>query len=375
MRTGNLIVRSLLFCALAAACIAAQTQTAKAPPKTSGKAKVNVPARPNAALFQGEQGNQKTEVSFNPSTRMVTLKMLVQDPNGYFIPNIRRENFAVYEDGVRQRNATVDIEHSPVTLAVLLEWGGRYLPVSKALGDQIPRATRQIFDELGPHDKIAVFRYAGKVEKLADFSADRQTLNGLFAAISRPEFSERNFYDALISTVDFMKNVQGRKAIVVISSGVDTFSKATWQDALDAARNGGTPIYALDIGPALRNSLAYSGVDQTGPYARIDWKGAESRLQQIAQASGGRMYPVQMTFNLASAYDDMMENLRLRYVISYKSTAAPNATSARSIRVDLIDPETGGPLQIVDSNGKTVSSRLSFEAGYTPSIAAVSESR
>src|SRR6185503_5403509 len=119
----------------------------------------------------------------DPTTRMVTLKMLVQDPNGYFIPNIRRDNFAVYEDGVRQHNATVEIEHSPVTLAVLLEWGGRYLPMSRALGDQIPRAARAILDELGQHDKIAIFRYAGRVDRMADFSAGHDTLDGLFVGL------------------------------------------------------------------------------------------------------------------------------------------------------------------------------------------------
>jgi hypothetical protein len=52
--------------------------------------------------------------------------MLVQDPSGYFIPNIRRENFVVYENGFRQQNATVEIEHSPVAMGILLEYGGRY---------------------------------------------------------------------------------------------------------------------------------------------------------------------------------------------------------------------------------------------------------
>jgi VWFA-related protein len=326
-------------------------------------------------LFQGSQGSQKTDVSYDPSTRKVTLKMRAQDPSGHFIPNIRRQNFAIYENGVRQKNATVEIEHSPITLAVLLEWGGRYLPVSKALGDQVPRAARQLLEELGQRDRIAIFRYAGRVERMADFSAGHDTLGSLFAGLSRPEFSELNFYDALISTVGLMKNVPGRKAILVISSGVDTFSKANDRDALAAARDGGTPVYALDIAPALRNSLAYSMAGESGPYARIDWKGAESALQRIAQASGGRMYPVQSTFNLASVYDDIMENLRLRYVITYKSGAAPGDAAPRSIRVELIDPETGGPLEIVDANGKAISSRLSFETGYTPSIAAVSDSR
>src|SRR5690349_18784186 len=67
-----------------------------------------------------EQGRAKSEISFDPASGEVTVKMLVQDPNGYFIPNIRRDNFAVYENGVRQTNAMVGIEHSPVSLALLM---------------------------------------------------------------------------------------------------------------------------------------------------------------------------------------------------------------------------------------------------------------
>ena len=87
-------------------------------------AQVQVPNRPTSPLFNSTQGKQKTEIRFDPATGMVTLKLLVQDPNGYFIPNLRRDNFLVYENGVRQQNATVDIEHAPVTLAVLMEFGG-----------------------------------------------------------------------------------------------------------------------------------------------------------------------------------------------------------------------------------------------------------
>ena len=85
---------------------------------------IGVPNRASAPLFKGEQGKQRTEIHFDPATGRVTIKLLVQDPNGYFIPNIRRENFVVYEDGVRQTNATVDIEHAAVSLGSLLEYGG-----------------------------------------------------------------------------------------------------------------------------------------------------------------------------------------------------------------------------------------------------------
>jgi len=200
------------------------------------RAQIQIPNRPPRSLFQGEQGSQKTEISFDPATQLVTVKMLVQDPNGYFIPNIRRDNFVVYEDGIRQHNATVEIEHSPVSVAMLLEWGGRYSAFNKALAEDVPRVAYQMLDELGRQDKIAIFRYGDRLERLADFSRGHEVLEELLTDFDRPEFSELNFYDALISTLNYMKPVSGRKAVVLISSGVDTFSKTRYEDVLRAAR-------------------------------------------------------------------------------------------------------------------------------------------
>ncbi|HLH37775.1 MAG TPA: VWA domain-containing protein [Bryobacteraceae bacterium] len=377
MRAKNLLRHSFLAVLSIAFSFAARAQDFGASTSTDGKGSVesrsvvHVPNRPSTPLFQGEQGKQRTEFHFDPATQTVTIKMVVQDSNGYFIPNLRRDNFAVFENGVREQNATVEIEHAPVSLAVLMEWGGRYLALNKALNDQVPRAAHQLLDELGPQDKIALFRYGDRVDQIADFSTGREALNGLFTGLPKPEFSELNFYDALLSTVNFMKGVPGRKAIVVISSGVDTFSKAKYEDALAAARSGGTPIYVIDIGPALRSSVDYSSA-KSGPYARIDWKRAESQLQELAQASGGRLYSTDSTFDLLGVYDDLMENLRVRYVITYKSTSNGGSDSARSVRVELIDPASGGPIEIVDADGKPVRSHLSFETSYVPAGAAIS---
>src|SRR5579883_1411821 len=120
---------------------------------------VQVPNRPAAALFEGAQGKQRTEIHFDASSGMVTVKMLVQDSNGYFIPNIRRENFVVYENGVRQHNATVEVEHSPVSMGILLEHGGRWEALDKALGDEVSQAAHAFLDEIGKNDKIAVWKY------------------------------------------------------------------------------------------------------------------------------------------------------------------------------------------------------------------------
>jgi hypothetical protein len=75
---------------------------------------------------------------------MVTIKMLVQDRNGYFIPNLRRDNFVVYENGVRQQNANVEIEHAPASLGLLMEFGGRSPGMNRELGQEVSRASRQL---------------------------------------------------------------------------------------------------------------------------------------------------------------------------------------------------------------------------------------
>ena len=106
----SVLVRGVCTSALCLAALSAQalspgnSQTRRPTAKTG---QVQVPDRPASSLFQGTQGKQRTETHFDPSTGMVTVKMLVQDPNCYFIPNIRRENFVVYENGARQQNATV----------------------------------------------------------------------------------------------------------------------------------------------------------------------------------------------------------------------------------------------------------------------------
>src|SRR2546428_9401696 len=98
----------------------------------SASAQVAVPNRPSKPLFQGQQGEQRSsEISFDPTTRTVTMKLSVQDPHGYFLPNLRRNNFVVFEDGVQQQNVTLEIEHAPITLAVLIEMGGRSQQLSK----------------------------------------------------------------------------------------------------------------------------------------------------------------------------------------------------------------------------------------------------
>ena len=260
---------------------ALQTQTTSTE-KSGQSSEVAVPSRPAKPLYEGQPGEQGSEIEFTPASRIVTMKLMVDDPNGYFRPNIRRENFAVYEDGVRQKNVTVEVDHSPVSVALLMEFGGRYHELTKILGEDVATAGRQLLDVLEHDDKIAVFKYDANVETLVDFNQSHDVLDSVFNRLTTPGFSEANFYDALLGTLDRMKNIPGRKAIIVISSGIDTFSKTTYQEVLQAARVSSTPIYSIGLGRLMQQEAFIYG--DKAPFARIDWNGAERQLEELAKS-------------------------------------------------------------------------------------------
>jgi VWFA-related protein len=337
-------------------------------PTASGNARgpgeVTVPARPAEPLYKGQQGEQKSEIDFAPPTRLVTVKLQVEDPSGYFLPNLRRENFAVYEDGVRQKNVSVEVEHSPVSIALLIELGGRYRQLNKALGTEVQPIARELLDFIGRDDKIAVFAYSSTLQTLADFNGGHEALDGIVDKLMPPDSSEANFYDALIETLQRVKPVSGRKAIIVVSSGVDTFSKANFQQVLEAVRTSGTPIYVIGLDSFLRLEASIYGPE--APFSRIDWNAAQERLVEIARASGGRDYLPQIESEVAGIYDDIMENLRIRYVITYVSSNSASSGPSRKVQVELIDPTTSKPLSVRDSNGKPITAKVFVQESYTP---------
>ncbi|HLI29888.1 MAG TPA: VWA domain-containing protein [Terriglobia bacterium] len=315
-------------------------------------------------LFRGKPGNLHSKVTFEPSSRRVTIEFVVQDPNGYFIPDIHPQNFTVYENGVQQQITSVEIQHASVTVAMLLQDGGRYHELNEVLGNEIPYISHQFLNYLEPGDKLAVLTYSGKVKTLANFNQKRSDVSEMIDQIGTPGFSEANLYDALLDTIRMMKNIQGRKAIVVVTSGVDTFSRATFSDVLQAAENAATPVYVVGLTQIMQNASEVYGA--AAPFVHIGWSSIEVDLEKLASASGGRAYFPEADIDVPPIFDDIMENLRLRYIITYVSSSPASAGSPRSIRIALVNPKTGQPLQISDSNGKAVRATVIVQQKYTP---------
>lgn len=337
----------------------------RAAPDPSSAAQVHVPNRPAKPLFQGEQGPQRMAIHFDPGSRRVTLELSVQDTLGFFIPNIRRENFAVFENGVRQQNVTVEVEHAAVTFGLLIECGGHYTRLNEAFELAASAAAHEFLDQIGPGDRVAIWAYADTLQPLSEFSQDSVALLHALGNLRPAPVSEANLYDALIAALGQMRAQSGRKALILISSGIDTFSKATFEDALQAARTSSVPIYAINDATAARSGI----LPPDTKYSRLDWQRAAAGLQKIAVASGGRLYSPELTIDLNAIYDDLMENIRVRYVINYQLSSDADLNVPRTVKVELIDSRTGGPLEVSDAKGRRVPVKVIAEEKYVPAAA------
>lgn len=291
----------------------------------------------------------------------VTLTLSVDDPSGAFVPNLRPENFVVYDNGIRQRGVTAEVEHAVVTLSVLVEGGGRYQQLNKLLTTQIPSVARPLVEMLKGDDTIGAFSYSESVRPLFDFAHPNDTIPALFDALPAPVYGEANLYDGLLDVLNRTASMPGRKAVLVISSGLDTFSHTTFDTLRAQAERTKIPVYTIRL-----SDTVVSTAGAEGPLARIDWKRFNDQLKMLSRVSGGRSYLRSTSPDVRAIYDDIMEHLRVRYVLRYVPSSAGTPPSGHSIRVDLVNPHTGAPLRIVGDAGRTIVPTVTVQSGETP---------
>jgi Ca-activated chloride channel homolog len=166
----------------------------------------------------------------------------------------------------------------------------------------------------------------------------------------------------LVDTLNRTRHVPGRRALLLISTGLDTFSHATFDDVIATAERADTPVYSIGLAGRVLRTI----VDLPSPLLKIDWSRANNQLKTLAKVSNGRTYLRDTLFDITAIYDDLMEHLRLRYVIRYFASATHGISTMRRVRVSLIDPRTRGPLRVTDAAGKAVTTQVSADASYTP---------
>jgi len=226
--------------------------------------------------------------SFKTNVDIVTVDVAVMDNKGHFIPGIPPANFRVLEDNVPQQVRAVNMGEAPMTVAMVIEFSNRFQQYWGPAWYQTLQLAWGFASTLKPEDYVAVVAYDLRTEILTDFTADRSKVQEALSRLQIPGFSECNLFDAVTDTADRMSAIEGRKAIVLIASGIDTFSHMTFDQCRKSLQQSGVPIYAIGLMQTLRELIDARG--GMGSMQRMDFLQADNEMQTFAKETGGQAF-------------------------------------------------------------------------------------
>jgi Ca-activated chloride channel family protein len=299
--------------------------------------------------------------TFHSDVTTIQLDVAVLDNKGHFLPGVPRDKFRVLEDNVPQKITTFNVNSdAPMTIAMVIEFSNLFQRYYSQGWYETLVASYGFVQTLKPEDYVAVVAYDLRTEILCDFTTDRGKVQEAMQRLRIPGFSEANLFDALSDTAQRMSNIEGRKAILLIASGRDTFSKLTYDKARKAVQEAGVPIYAVSMLQAMR-IMAESNM---GPIQQLDFLQADNEMKTFAAETGGQAYFPRFLQEFPSIYQSIQAALRNQYSITYLPSNQAKDGKFRKVKVELIDPQTGDALRISE-NGRPVKYSVITKAGYT----------
>ena len=307
------------------------------------------------------------DYSIHVDVPLVTVPVMVTTKDGQFISNLKKENFRVFEDGSQQAISDFRIEQAPITAVLLVEFAS----TNYSLMYDTLQASYIFASTLKPQDYIAVISYDMKPDILVDFTQDKQAIQGALNSLRIPGFSETNLFDAVYDTLDRMERIEGHKYLVLVSTGIDTFSRLKLDEVLKKVRNThDITIFTMSIGWLLREyceTHRCTGISHgmaSYGMSSIDWLQADNQLATFSKLTGGRFYQPRFTGDMIDAFKDISQDIRNQYTIAYHPTNAKLDGTYRKLKVEVVAPD-GGPLKMRDQKGKDVKFQVIAREGYT----------
>ena len=276
---------------------------------------------------------QEVDDVVRTETSLVQLNVGVVDKQGRPIKSLTRSDFVIYEDGVKQSIQHFEPVDAPFSLVLMLDMSGSTVNFRQ----QLKLASQRFLDALAPEDRVAVIQFNAKVKSLAGFSTDR--LKASYAIEIADGAGETHFYEALkYALKELEKEGQRRKAIVVLTDGLDTSMRNSDRSTLSKAQTDEEALATIDphSSPQLKTVLAAAdrqGVTifplalPSGDPKRLPlqtpgivgiYAAARARLQSLADRTGGRLNEIDRLQYMAQLYREVAANLRSLYTVAYQ---------------------------------------------------------
>jgi VWFA-related protein len=288
---------------------------------------------------------------------------VILDKTHQFVPGLKAGNFLILEDGVPQAITNVRVVQTPITAVMLLEFAANSYYVIR----DMQNAAYTFFRSLRKYDYIAVVTYDLKTHILTDFTNNQDLVAQSLQSLIIPGFSDTNMFDALYETLDRTSRIEGRKYIILIGTGRDTFSKLTLDKML--AKIKATPnvtIISIATG-ALLNEL-YGGRGGMGGGMRdLNYLQAQNQLKTFSDMTGGMYFAPVFQGELPDIFGQINNSIRNQYILTYRPSNSKNDGTYRKVKVMLVDNE-GHPLRMEDEKGHPQKYSIIARDGYNAKL-------
>jgi VWFA-related protein len=313
------------------------------------------PPPPPAPVVKNPPGLQNFSLRVDVPVVTVDVGVLLEKTH-QFVPNLKQQNFRIWEDGKPQDITHFQQVKAPITAVMLVEFAAN----SYAFIYDMRNAAYTFAQQLSPDDYIAVMTYDMHTEILTDFTQDKRTVFNALNTLTIPTWHETNLFDALYQTLDRLSRVDGRKYIVLISSGRDTFSKINLDKVLQKIK--ATPnvtIFSIGTGQFAR----IMSENRMGQVRQMDYLQADNQMTTFARMTGGMAFFPRFEGELPDDFGAINESIRNQYVLTYTPTNNAQDGTYRKLHVELVDDE-GHPLRMQDEKKKPLKYDIIARDGY-----------
>lgn len=326
------------------------------PKKPAEAAPLPPPPPPAAPKNPPGLGN----LSIRVNVPVVTVDVgVILEKTHQFVPNLQESNFRVYEDGQLQTVTHFQRIQAPITAVLLVEFAAN----NWWFINDMENAAYVFTQQLRPDDYVAVMTYDMHTHILTDFTQNKSVVMNALNTLTIPTWNETNLFDALYTTLDRLNRVPGRKYIVLVGSGIDTFSKITLDKCLQKIKE--TPnvtIFSIGTGQLARLYAEDRGMGMSGP-RELTFLQADNQMSTFARMTGGMAFFPRFPAELPDDFRLINNSIRNQYVLTYTPTDAKQDGTWRKIHVELVDNE-GRPLRMQDEKHHQLKYDVIARSGY-----------
>ena len=313
------------------------------------------PAAPSQAPAQGQDQQQSGQPGFAISTTvpLVNVDVVVTDNDGNYLNSLKKENFRIIEDGAPQTITNFGTTDAPITVVLLVEFS--QLGYGWFLYNAV-RWADVFLHQLKPNDWVALESFNMRSNVEVDFTHNPREVEQGLVSLYFPPFHESNIFDALIDVTDRLQDVKGKKAVLVLASGIDTFSRLTLDKTLAKLKQTDVTVYCVGVAEQMFVRTINNG--------GLTYLQAQNQLKTFAEMTGGRTWFPRFDGEIPGIMADVAGSLRNEYSLGYISTNSNHDGKYRKLKVEVV-ADDGGPLTVLDQKGKKRKFQVYARQGYT----------